>query len=71
MKQKYIKNVVTLKLDVDKCIGCGICSTVCPHSVFIIENKKAIIKNRDNCIECGACMNNCTPKAITVTQGVG
>jgi len=71
MKQKYIKNVVTLKLNSDKCIGCGICSTVCPHNVLAIENKKAVIKNKDNCIECGACMNNCTPKAITVTQGVG
>lgn len=71
MKQKYIKNVVTLKLEDDKCIGCGICSTVCPHNVLSIENRKAVIINKDNCIECGACMNNCRPKAITVTQGVG
>jgi len=71
MKQKYIKNVVTLKFDVEKCIGCGICSTVCPHNVLAIENRKAVIINKDNCIECGACMNNCAPKAITVTQGVG
>ncbi|WP_017416930.1 4Fe-4S dicluster domain-containing protein [Clostridium tunisiense] len=71
MKQKYIKNVVTLKLDIEKCVGCGLCVTVCPHNVFAIENKKAIIVNKDNCIECGGCMNNCEPKAITVSQGVG
>ncbi|WP_291572056.1 4Fe-4S dicluster domain-containing protein [Clostridium sp. UBA4548] len=71
MKQKYIKNVVTLKLDIEKCVGCGLCVTVCPHNVFAIENKKAIIVNKDNCIECGGCMNNCEPKAISVSQGVG
>lgn len=71
MKQKYIKNVVTLKLDIEKCVGCGLCVTVCPHNVFAIQNKKAIIVNKDNCIECGGCMNNCEPKAITVSQGVG
>lgn len=71
MKQKYIKNVVTLKLDIEECVGCGLCVTVCPHNVFAIENKKAIIVNKDNCIECGGCMNNCEPKAITVSQGVG
>lgn len=71
MKQKYIKNVATLKLDIEKCVGCGLCVTVCPHNVFAIENKKAIIVNKDNCIECGGCMNNCEPKAISVSQGVG
>lgn len=71
MKQKYIKNVVTLKLDIEKCVGCGLCVMVCPHNVFAIENKKAILVNKDNCIECGGCMNNCEPKAITVSQGVG
>ncbi|MEG0775647.1 4Fe-4S dicluster domain-containing protein [Clostridium sp.] len=71
MKQKYINDVVTLKLNEEKCIGCGVCKTVCPHKVFTIENRKAVIINRDNCIECGACMNNCESKAITVTQGVG
>lgn len=71
MKQKYIKNVVTLKLDIEKCVGCGLCVTVCPHNVFAIQNKKAVIVNKDNCIECGGCMNNCENKAITVSQGVG
>jgi ferredoxin len=71
MKQKYLKNVSTLELNVEKCIGCGICSTVCPHNVFTIKDKKAIIVDKDKCIECGACTNNCEAGAITVTQGVG
>ena len=71
MKHKYIKDVVTLKLDFDKCIGCGMCVSVCPHSVFELEEKKAIIKDIDCCMECGACVKNCPVKALSVKKGVG
>jgi len=68
---KYLKDVVTLKLDLDKCIGCQMCVNVCPHSVFEMNNKKAKIVDRDACMECGACAKNCPTKAITVKSGVG
>ena len=68
---RYIENVVTLKLDVDKCIGCNMCTTVCPHGVLKVEERKAHITDRDACIECGACAGNCPTKALTVTAGVG
>ena len=55
MGLKYIKNVATLKLDTDKCIGCGMCESVCPHAVFILKNNKAAINDIDMCMECGAC----------------
>ena len=67
----YLKNVVTLRLDTDKCIGCGMCEIVCPHRVFRIEDKKALITDRDACMECGACALNCPVEAITVQSGVG
>ncbi|MEN6379936.1 MAG: 4Fe-4S binding protein, partial [Synergistaceae bacterium] len=53
MGLKYIKNVATLKLDTDKCIGCGMCEIVCPHAVFILKNNKAAINDIDMCMECG------------------
>lgn len=71
MGLNYIKDVATLKLDVDKCIGCRLCSTVCPHGVFIIHNRKAEIVDKDKCIECGACAKNCPTDAIEVRSGVG
>jgi NAD-dependent dihydropyrimidine dehydrogenase PreA subunit len=71
MKHKYIKNVATLKLYQEKCIGCGRCFEVCPHSVFRIEDGKAAIKDLDSCMECGACARNCPVKAIEVKKGVG
>ena len=67
----YLSNVVTLDLDTSKCTGCKLCIYVCPHEVFAIENKKAVIIDRDACMECGACANNCEYEALTVKSGVG
>lgn len=68
---KYLRNVVTLKLVVEKCIGCGRCTEVCPHAVFSLERKRAQIQDCDACMECGACATNCPVTAITVQSGVG
>jgi len=40
---QYLTNVVTLKLNTEKCNGCRLCINVCPHAVFAIENGKASI----------------------------
>lgn len=67
----YLKNVVTLKLNEDKCTGCGMCLDVCPHEVFKMNGKHVMIQNRDACMECGACSKNCPAEAIYVESGVG
>lgn len=67
----YLKNVVTLQLDKEKCSGCLMCTIVCPHKVFEMVDKKSTIKFKDNCMECGACALNCPDQAITVKKGVG
>ena len=68
---RYLENVTTLKLDQEKCIGCGMCEIVCPHTVFMVEKPKARINDLDACMECGACAANCPTAAISVTPGVG
>ena len=67
----YLKDVVTLALDREKCIGCGICLVVCPHEVLMMNNGCVSIENRDLCMECGACAMNCPTEAVTVRAGVG
>ena len=68
---RYLENVVTLQLDVDRCIGCGLCAEVCPHRVLAVAHGKARIVDRDACIECGACAGNCPVEAFSVQAGVG
>lgn len=68
---RYLENVATLKLNADACVGCGICTQVCPHSVLAMEARKARIADLNGCMECGACVNNCPTAALTVTPGVG
>lgn len=71
MKHKYLKNVATLQLDSEKCIGCGKCVEVCPHRVLKMVDRKASILEKDLCMECGACAKNCPANAIKVDAGVG
>ncbi|UCG60036.1 MAG: 4Fe-4S binding protein [Phycisphaerales bacterium] len=69
--QEYLRNVVTLELDSDKCVGCGLCVIVCPHRVFEMGQDTAVIVDQDACMECGACGLNCPAEAIDTKSGVG
>lgn len=69
MKNMYARN--TLKYDSKKCVGCSYCTQVCPHTVFVMKNKQALIVNKSACMECGACETNCAYDAIHVTRGTG
>lgn len=68
---KYLANVSTLVYDIEMCTGCGRCVEVCPHQVFVMEDRRARITDEDLCMECGACSLNCEFGAIQVDAGVG
>lgn len=72
MTLRYLKNVTTLNLHEEKCIGCGMCLDVCPHAVLAMNGSKRVqIIDRDACMECGACALNCPVAALSVDRGVG
>ncbi|MEW6070002.1 MAG: 4Fe-4S binding protein, partial [Candidatus Thermoplasmatota archaeon] len=55
-----------IKLDIDKCTGCGLCAKICPFGAVKIIEKKAQIQ--DNCNLCGACIQACSFNAIEITR---
>ena len=55
-----------VKIDEEKCTGCGACINTCPSDVFEMKNEKATVKDEDACIACRACESACPENAITV-----
>lgn len=47
----------------EDCIGCGICTKVCPVGCIYLENQKAIYTD-ENCQACFACIHSCPKFAI-------
>ncbi|MGL4790413.1 MAG: EFR1 family ferrodoxin [Anaerotignaceae bacterium] len=47
----------------DKCVGCGICTKVCPAGCIFLEKQLAIY-NKDKCQACFACIHACPKMAI-------
>ncbi len=68
---RYIPDVAKINYDKSKCSGCGRCTEVCPHAVFTMKGKKAVLSDKNACMECGACDRNCPFGAIKVESGVG
>jgi ferredoxin len=50
----------------ENCIGCEICSQVCPIGNFYVENGKAV-RRSNTCSFCLSCIQNCPQKAITLS----
>jgi NAD-dependent dihydropyrimidine dehydrogenase PreA subunit len=61
----------TLAFNADLCINCGMCTMVCPHSVFVAGDRVVQLVRPDACMECGACQRNCPTGALFVDSGVG
>ena len=57
-----------LKYDARKCIGCGLCGTVCPKSSCGFAGVR--MGDRDACIACSACADVCAARALELTGDV-
>jgi electron transfer flavoprotein alpha subunit len=55
-----------LKVDLDKCTGCGTCELACPFGAIAMVDGKA--KIFDSCVDCGACVDQCPEGALFIGE---
>jgi electron transfer flavoprotein alpha subunit/NAD-dependent dihydropyrimidine dehydrogenase PreA subunit len=53
-----------LKVDLEKCTGCGTCVFACPFGAIEVVNGKA--KVFESCTDCGACVDQCPEGALFI-----
>ena len=60
--------VVEVKVDLEKCDGCGTCVDTCPVEVFEMKDDKSIPVKQEECLVCRACEVQCPNAAIQVIE---
>ncbi len=58
--------MATVSLDKEKCIGCGLCTSICPEVFELKEDGKAYVKGEcgEGC-DCSSAAESCPVQAIT------
>lgn len=56
-----------LIVDVEKCIGCGVCEANCAFAAITVEDGIAVVG--DTCTLCGSCVDDCEVEALHI-EGV-
>ncbi len=60
------KDLMEYVINPDTCVGCTLCSRVCPVDAISGEKKQAHVIDHAVCIKCGACMEKCKFNAISI-----
>ena len=61
-----LRNIV--KIDEDKCNGCGLCVSACHEGAIELINGKARLIRDDYCDGLGDCLPSCPVDAITIEK---
>lgn len=57
-----------IKIDEEKCDGCGLCILSCPEGALQIIDGKAKVVKESFCDGLGACLGECPQGALTIEE---
>ena len=60
-----------IRVNRDKCVGCGECARFCPRNVWQPKGNIYEPVNLGSCVECGACWNICEYNAVIFEEPAG
>jgi Fe-S-cluster-containing hydrogenase component 2 len=56
---------MAVKVDLEKCTGCGTCKDVCPVEAIQLHDDKAKV-DEEECVDCGTCVEECPEGALSL-----
>jgi Fe-S-cluster-containing hydrogenase component 2 len=65
--QEIVEKKMAVKVDLEKCTGCGTCKEVCPVEAIEINDDKAKV-DEEECVDCGTCVEECPEGALSLEE---
>lgn len=55
-----------LKIDLEACIGCGVCESNCAFGAITMEDGHPVVNEK--CTLCGTCVDSCEVEALSIER---
>lgn len=56
----------TIVLDEEKCVDCGLCTSVCPTDALNLGKDDLLVFDNEKCVACQMCVITCPMKAMLI-----